>query len=63
MVKKLPKTMSEKEFMEIVRKVPKKHTHIRLAFMLGFYQCMRVSEVVKITPENVDRDRGFLSHY
>ena len=57
-MRKLPKTISEKEFLDTIKKVKK--PHIRLAFMLGFYQCMRVSEVANLKPENVDRDRGFL---
>lgn len=54
----LPKTISESEFLEGLKKV--KNNKIKLAFMLGFYQCMRVSEVVKLQLDNVDKERGFI---
>ena len=57
-MRKLPTTISEREFLERIKavKCPKK----KLALMLGFYQCMRVSEVVKLTTQDVDRGRGFI---
>ena len=55
---KLPKTISEAEFLAGLDKVKK--THHKLAFLLGFYQCMRVSEIVNLQPENIDRSRGFI---
>ena len=55
---KLPKTISEHDFLLGLKKV-RKNTH-KLAFLLGFYQCMRVSEVVNLLPEHVDKERGFL---
>ena len=55
---KLPKTISEAEFLEVIKKVDNpKH---KLAFMLGFYECMRVSEVIHLNFEDVDKDRGFI---
>ena len=57
-MRKLPKTISESEFLAVLKRV--KQQHLRLAFALGFYQCMRVSEVVALTSDHVDRDRGFL---
>jgi len=58
MARKLPKTISEEEFLIGIKQVsdPKK----KLAFMLGFYQCMRVSEVVKLKPQDIDKTRGFI---
>lgn len=56
--RKLPKTMSEKTFKEGLKGVLK-NNH-KIAFMLGFYQCMRVSEIVKLRPEDIDRNRGFI---
>jgi integrase len=53
MSKKLPDTITEEELFKIV-----KATHLpkyKLAFMLGFYQCMRVSEVAKLRKENVNK--------
>jgi len=57
-MRKLPNTISEDEFLSAVRKV--KNKKIRLSFMLGFYQCMRVSEVVKLDRKDCDLDRGFI---
>ena len=57
-MRKNPKTITEKELLKIVKATkPKKY---KLAFMLGFYQCLRVSEVVKLLPEHVDKERGYL---
>ena len=58
-MKKIPKTISEKDFIEIIKKVNK--PKIKLAFMLGFYECMRVSEVVKLKKEQIDMQRGFIN--
>lgn len=51
MVRKIPETITEEDFVKAIRKEkkPKK----RLGYMLGFYQCLRVSEVVNLEPENV----------
>ncbi len=57
-MRKLPSTISESEFLEGLKKV--KRPKIKLAFMLGFYQAMRVSEIVNLKQENVDMDRGFI---
>lgn len=57
-MRKLPKTISEKEFLEELKKV--KDNKLKLAFMLGFYECMRVSEVVKLSKAEIDKDRGFI---
>lgn len=56
--KKLPDVITEKEFLDTIKQVKRKD--IKLAFMLGFYQCMRVSEVVGLKPEDVDMKRGFI---
>ncbi len=52
MSRKLPETLTEAEFKKIFDATKK--THHRLAFALGFYQGLRVSEVVKLLPEDVD---------
>lgn len=56
--RKLPKTINEKQFLEVAKTI--KNPKIKLAFMLGFYQCMRVSEIINLKPEDVDKDRGFI---
>lgn len=51
--RKLPETITEEELINILNKT-KRDNH-KLAFLLGFYQAMRVSEVVKLKPENIDK--------
>ena len=50
----IPKTISEEELIKVLNVT--KDKKIRLAFALGFYECMRVSEVVNLTPNNIDRN-------
>lgn len=50
---KLPEVITEEELIKI-RDATKK-PYQRLAFALGFYNCMRVSEVIKLQPEDIDR--------
>ena len=54
----IPKTITENEFLEGLKKVKKKH--IKIAFILGFYECLRVSEVVKLQKEDCNLDTGFM---
>lgn len=49
---KLPETITEEELLEITKATKKKHH--QLAFALGFYECMRISEITKLKPENID---------
>lgn len=58
MVRKLPQVISEKEFLEVLKGTEDKK--YKMAFILGFYQAMRVSEVAKLRPEHIDRERGFI---
>ena len=58
MGRKIPETLTEKEMFEVMKQTKKK-TH-QLAFMLGFYQAMRISEVVKLTKENIDMNRNLI---
>lgn len=51
MARRIPTTITEEEFVKLIRKVKKQHH--RVAFILGFYQGMRVSEVVNLKPEDV----------
>ncbi len=55
---KIPETITEEEFLKLLRAVKKKHH--RISFILGFYGCMRVSEVVNLKQENVDRGQRIL---
>ncbi len=58
MKRKIPETITEEELLRIVEttKKPKK----KLAYMLGFYQAMRISEVVNLNPENIDKGRKLI---
>jgi len=56
--RKLPQVISEEEFGKIHSLVKKEK--LKLAFALGFYCGLRVSEVVKLRPENVDKKQRVL---
>ena len=58
MARKLPETITEEEFLKLLKAVKKKHH--KLAFILGFYGCMRVSEIVNLKPEDVDRGQRLI---
>ncbi len=57
-MRKIPETITEKEFLTLLKKVKQKHH--RIAFILGFYCCLRVSEVVNLKPENIDRGQRLI---
>lgn len=52
MKKRLPQVIKEEEFLKILKETPQPHH--RLAFMLGFYEGMRIGEIERLKPENVD---------
>lgn len=58
MGRKIPDTISEEELLKII-KVANKKAH-KVAYMLGFYQCLRVSEICKLQKKDIDMARGFL---
>jgi len=58
MVKKIPETITEEEFIKLLRAVKMKHH--RIAFILGFYACMRINEIVKLKPEHIDRGQRLI---
>jgi integrase/recombinase XerD len=49
---KLPEVITEEELIKIVDAT--KNKQHKLAFMLGFYECMRISEIVALLPEHID---------
>jgi len=51
MARRLPQTITEEEFVKVIRRVKKDHH--KAAFILGFYQGLRVSEVINLRPENI----------
>jgi len=56
--KKIPEVLSHEDFIKVLKATKKKHH--RLAFALGFYQAMRISEIVKLQPDNIDRGRKLI---
>lgn len=57
-MRKIPETIKEEELKKLIEGT-KKHHH-KLCWKLGFYQCLRVSEVRKLLPENVKRNERLL---
>ncbi|MFW6173739.1 MAG: tyrosine-type recombinase/integrase [Elusimicrobiota bacterium] len=53
MSRKIPEIINEEDLLKIIKKT--KNKNHRLAFLLGFYQGLRVSEIVKLKPENIDK--------
>jgi len=50
--KKLPVAISEDEFIELIKHTKKEHH--RLAFLLGFGSGLRISEIIKLSPERIN---------
>lgn len=57
-MRKIPETISEEELIILLKGVKK--NKIKAAFVLGFYQCLRVSEVINLKKEDVNMEAGFL---
>lgn len=58
MGEKLPEIMTEEELQKVIEAT--KTPQDKLAFALGFYECLRVSEVACLLPENVNKDLKLL---
>ena len=56
--RKLPEVITLEEFEKILKHT-KKQDH-KLAFKLGFLCCLRISEVLKLQKDDVDKGRGYL---
>jgi integrase len=56
--RKLPQVITLEEFEKILERT-KKQEH-RLAFKLGFLCCLRISEVLNLKQEDIDKNRGYL---
>ncbi len=48
----LPETISEEELISILKTTSQ--LHHRLAYALGFYNCLRISEVINLRPEHLE---------
>lgn len=55
---KLPETITEEELIKILKSTRK--SYHKVAFALGFYDCMRVSEIVNLRKEDIDMERKLL---
>jgi len=55
-MKKLPITMSKKEYVEIIKIT--KQLHHKIAYMLGFESGLRISEILALTPEMFNFEEG-----
>ncbi len=56
--RKIPETITEEEFLKIIKAVKDKKR--KLAYMLGFYEAMRISEVVNLKQEHIDKGRRLI---
>ena len=56
--RRIPDTITEEEVIKLA-KACTNHKK-KLALMLGFYQGMRISEVIKLQPEHIDKGRRLL---
>ncbi len=54
MAKKLPCAIHEDEFVKLIKNT--KYDHWKIAFLLGFGAGMRISEVVKLQPGDINMD-------
>lgn len=58
MPKKIPETITEEELLQVLKSTKRKHH--RVAYILGFYQCLRISEIVALKKEHIDMDRNII---
>ena len=56
--RKIPETITEEEFLKIIKVIKDKKR--KLAYMLGFYEAMRISEVVNLKQEHIDKGRRLI---
>jgi integrase len=58
MEQKLPEVITEEEIIKILKATNNvKH---KLAFSLGFYECMRISEITNLKVENIDKQQKLI---
>lgn len=58
MRRKIPETLTEEEFLQVIKATKK--LHHKVAFSLGFYQGMRISEIVKLKVEDIDKGQKII---
>jgi integrase len=57
-MEKLPEIITEEELLAIINIARSKQ--IAFSYALGFYECMRVSEIIKLTIENINHNLKLL---
>lgn len=55
---KIPEVITVEEFLKIIRATKVKHH--RISFILGFFAAMRISEIVKLKQEDIDRGQRII---
>ncbi len=55
---KIPDTITEEEMLKIVKATKQPRT--KSAYKIAFYQCLRVSEVLNLLPEHIDKEGGWI---
>ncbi len=58
MKRKIPDTINEKELVKIL--LATKNLNHRSAYTLGFYEALRISEIVKLLPENIKKSEHII---
>ena len=53
----LPQTITEEELIKVMKSSKTRH---KIAYALGFYECMRISEIIKLQKEDIDMNRKLL---
>ena len=56
--RRLPEVITEEQLLKVIEAEPKQK--YKFAYALGFYQCLRVSEVIKLNPEHIDKGQKLL---
>jgi len=51
--RKLPKAVRPEEFKKLISKTPTKKRETRIAFLLAYGSGMRISEVLRVSPEHI----------
>lgn len=57
-MRKIPDTITEEELLKVLKATKKNHH--KLAYALGFWQAMRISEIVNLRKENIDLGRNLV---
>ncbi len=60
-IKKLPKSVRVDEFKELIRRIPNKDIISKISFLLSYGSGLRISEVLKLKKEDINKDSIFIS--